>query len=121
MKNHGDMQTSKSLCKATENAPYYGIEYYTPVKRAIRRLTGLKPAEEVPDNPGVLYENILDGLAIDVFVKTTELKKRGNFRDPRGLLFKVLVKVVIDYLQKVGDKQTLMKIKHCSSSVFDPF
>jgi len=99
---------------------YYGIDYYGPVKRAILRLTQFDPAKEVPGHPGVLYDIILDGLAIDVFVKTTELKRLNKVRDPRGLLFKVLVKVVFDYLQKTGDPETLMIIGHCSR-LFDPF
>jgi hypothetical protein len=98
---------------------YYGIAYYGPVKRVIRRLTQLDPTKEVPGNPGVLYDIILDGLAHDVFVKTTELKALNKVRDPRGMLFKVLIKVVIDYLQKTGDPETLTIIRHCSFS--DPF
>jgi hypothetical protein len=98
---------------------YYGIDYYGPVKRAIRRLTQLDPKKEVPGSPGVLYDIILDGLAIDVFVKTAELQRLNNVRDPRGLLFKVLIKVVIGYLEKSGDPETLIVIRNCSM-VFDP-
>jgi hypothetical protein len=97
---------------------YYGIEYYGPVKRAIRRLTQLNPKDGVPGIPGVLFDDVLDGLTCDVFVKTTQLKRFNKILDPRGLLFRVLVQVGIDYLQRVGDMTTLMKIRSCSKSAF---